>query len=141
MRRGRVGDLIVIFYHSLPNHARPPDFRKRCKGNIVEVSRFRMVELDKAVGQLRTGRAFGIDGVPSEVLRLVGFRELLLQFAVDYQDGDVPLEVLMTSFAGAEEGRPVGGCELPSNRHHQRFLETCQPHVAKQAEGAGPTAA
>ena len=82
--------------NGLPNHARPPDFRKRCEQNIVDVSRFRMVELDKAVGQLRTGRAFGIDGVPSEVLRLAGFRELLLQFAVDYQGGDVPLEVLMT---------------------------------------------
>ena len=82
--------------NGLPNHARPPDFRKRCEQNIVDVSRFRMVELDKAVGQLRIGRAFGIDGVPSEVLRLAGFRELLLQFAVDYQGGDVPLEVLMT---------------------------------------------
>ena len=82
--------------NGLPNHARPPDFRKRVDVNKVDVRAFRMAELDTAVGQLRLGRSFGIDGVPAEVLRLSGFRELMLHFAIDYQKGDVSPELLVT---------------------------------------------
>jgi hypothetical protein len=72
-------------------------FRKRHAAAGLVVDRdFSKKELLDAIASLKTGKAAGIDEIPSEILRLPPFTDLLLRFSNDYLAGEVPLEVLVT---------------------------------------------
>jgi hypothetical protein len=91
---------ILSHFQSVNGNERPftrAPFRKRHAAAGLVVDRdFSKKELLDAIASLKTGKAAGIDEIPSEILRLPPFTDLLLRFSNDYLAGEVPLEVLVT---------------------------------------------
>lgn len=63
---------------------------------LVSDKDFTPKELHVAISQLKSGKACGLDEVPSEVLKTPAFFNLILRFSNDYLQGHIPPEVLVT---------------------------------------------
>lgn len=89
----------LVRINGTPNHTPAPLFRTRLDKNVVNCDPFELSEVATAGRQLGGGKATSTDEMPGEVFKLAALHELVLEYALEYQKGVVPLETLLTRIA------------------------------------------
>ena len=89
-------------------------FKPRLEYNEVRTGPVTVEEAKRELSALSSNKAVGLDGVPAEVVKLEGFRDLMRDFATRYLSGEVPKEVLMSELV------------LLEKKGDSRFVQNCR---------------